>query len=238
MAKVLARSLLYHAHRSFRIVGARPRLFSCLVFGLLLSAALPGGWHMSTRSLIAWNSGMAAYLALVGWMMLNASSHTIRLRAASQDEGGFLILILSIAAAVASIGAIVVQLATVKDMSSTLKALHIGLSACTILLSFLFIHFMFALHYAHEFYSGTQTSVDKPGNTRGGLDFPGDEAPTYGDFLYFSFAIGCASATSDVDVCSKPMRRIVLAHSVLSFFFNATVLALTINIAAGLIAAS
>jgi uncharacterized membrane protein len=238
MAKVLARSLLNHAHRSFRIVGARPRLFSCLVLSLLLAAVLPNTWHMSTRSLCAWNSGMAAYLALVGWMMLNAAPDSIRRRAASQDEGGFLILVLSILAAVASVGAIVAQLSTVKDMSGLLKALHIGLAAFTILLSFLFIHVMFALHYAHEFYAETRTHQDKPGNTRGGLDFPGDEAPTYGDFLYFSFAIGCASATSDVDVCSKPMRRIVLAHSVLSFFFNATVLALTINIAAGLISAS
>jgi uncharacterized membrane protein len=208
------------------------------VFGLLLSAVLPVGWHISTRSLIGWSSAMIAYLALVGWMMLNASPHSIRRRAASQDEGGFLILILSIVAAVASVGAIVAQLSTVKDMSGLLKAMSIGLSAFTILLSFLFIHVMFALHYAHEFYSETRTRQDKPGNTRGGLDFPSDEAPTYGDFLYFSFAIGCASATSDVDVCSKPMRRIVLAHSVLSFFFNATVLALTINIAAGLISAS
>ena len=222
-------------HLPLRIVGARPRLFSSAGLGALAFAATPQSWGLVSRSLVGWNIALVCYLLLAGWMMLRSTPESIRRRADAQDEGRFFILLLSTVAATASIGAIVAQLATVKELAGAAKALHIGLSATTILTSWLFIHLMFALHYAHEFFFEIRVNPDKPGKQRGGLDFPGEEVPGYGDFLYFSYAIGCASATSDVNVTSKPMRRIVLAHSVLSFFFNATILALTINIAAGLI---
>ena len=69
----------------------------------------------------------------------------------------------------------------------------------------------------------------------GGLDFPDTLSPDYSDFLYFSFIIGVASQTADIAICSPTMRRIALVHGIVSFFYNTTVLALTINIAAGLI---
>jgi uncharacterized membrane protein len=225
----------YHRHLPVRIIGSRPRLFACIGLGVIAYFLLPNARHLAPRLLLAWNLSMIVYLILVGWMILRATPQSIRRRAAAQDEGRFFILILSIAAAAASIGAIVAQLAVVKETSGGWKALHIGLAASTIFTAWLFIHLMFALHYAHEFFFEQRSHPDSPGELRGGLQFPDDERPDYSDFLYFSFAIGCASATSDVNVTSKPMRRIVLAQSALSFFFNTTVVALTINIAAGLI---
>jgi uncharacterized membrane protein len=98
----------------------------------------------------------------------------------------------------------------------------------TIALSWAFTHTIFALHYAHEFYSEN----DGP---PGGLQFPGSEDPDYWDFVYFSFVIGMTSQVSDVAIRSKPIRRIVAAHGVISFVFNVALLSLTVNIAAGAI---
>src|SRR5262249_35749031 len=94
----------------------------------------------------------------------------------------------------------------------------------TILLSWTFVHVIFALHYAHEFYAA------KPRG--GGLTFPGGDEPDYWDFLYFSLVIGMTSQVSDVAVTGRTIRRTVAAHGVVSFLFNAALIALTVNIAA------
>jgi uncharacterized membrane protein len=88
---------------------------------------------------------------------------------------------------------------------------------------------MFAVHYAHDFYA--TVARGQPG----GLEFPGEQSPDYADFLYFSCVIGTSGQTADVVFCSRAMRRTGLAHCVLAFFFNTTLLALTINIASGLV---
>jgi uncharacterized membrane protein len=99
----------------------------------------------------------------------------------------------------------------------------------TILLSWTFIHMMFALHYAHEFYGEDEGPA-------GGLAFPGgDERPDYWDFVYFAFVIGMTSQVSDVAVTSREIRRTVTAHGIVSFVFNVALLALTINIASGVL---
>jgi uncharacterized membrane protein len=94
---------------------------------------------------------------------------------------------------------------------------------------------MFALHYAHDYFAATDTMDDGPDSLRGGLSFPQTENPDYYDFLYFAYVIGVASQTADVSITSKAMRKTALVHCILAFFFNSAVLALTINIAAGLI---
>ena len=102
------------------------------------------------------------------------------------------------------------------------------LAAVTILLSWAFTHTIFALHYAHEYY-------DENAGKGGGLKFPGDEPPDYWDFMYFSFVVGMTFQVSDVQVEDHKLRREVLAHGVLAFFFNVAIVALTINIVVGLI---
>ena len=126
--------------------------------------------------------------------------------------------------------AIVWELGPVKDMTGLRKAEHISLVAATILSVWTFIHMMFALHYAGEYYA--------PGHgwgARRACDFPEEEEPGWGEFLYQAFVIGCACATADVNATSKAMRRACLVHGVVAFFFNTIILALTINIGAGLI---
>ena len=93
--------------------------------------------------------------------------------------------------------------------------------------SWAFTQVMFALHYAHKYYQATGKYC--------GLDIEGSEPPDYFDFLYFASIIGTSAQTADIAFNTQEMRRIGLVHSVLAFFFNTILLALTINIASGLI---
>ncbi len=161
--------------------------------------------------------------------MTRSSRETIQKRACKQDDGQWVILVVVILAAVVSLSAIIVQLAVVKEMRGNIKYAHIALAVLTIVSSWAFTHTMFALHYAHDFY------VARVKGNSGGLDFPGEDSPDYSDFLYFAFVIGTSGQTADVSITSKSMRRVGLVHCVLAFLFNTTVLALTINIAAGLL---
>ena len=101
--------------------------------------------------------------------------------------------------------------------------------------AWVFIHLTFALHYAHEYFDETKAVEGEKPALRGGINFPDTDEPDYWDFVYFSFIIGVAAQTADVTIGSKVIRRTSLVHSILAFFFNSAVLALTINIAAGLI---
>jgi uncharacterized membrane protein len=143
--------------------------------------------------------------------------------------------VLTSLAGIAAIAAIIAQLAIVKDFSGMIKGLHIGLAAATIVSAWFFIHLTYAFHYAHEYFDEYFAEPGRPATERGGLAFPGTEHPDYYDFLYFSYVIGVACQTADVNISSPAMRRVALVHCVLALFFNSAVLALTINIAAGLI---
>jgi uncharacterized membrane protein len=192
-----------------------------LMAGLGLAALTP--WRGATRLLVAWDVFLMLYLVLAAHLMATSEVADMRERAAREDEGQVTILVLTVAAALASLGAIFAQLGGQTTRAPT----HIALAAATILLSWTFIHTIFALHYAHEFYDA---------DINGGLAFPGDPAePDYWDFVYFSFVIGMTSQVSDVGVSHRQLRRLVTAHGVVSFVFNATLLALSVNIAAGAI---
>ena len=208
-----------------RIVRIRPRLFISLGIGALVTAVLTvfTDWRTATRLLVGWDLYVGLYLALVAHLMSGAEIERIRARAAVEDEGQFAILMLTVVAALASLGAIFSEL----GIGAGRRPAHVVLAALTILLSWAFIHTIFALHYAHEFYDE---------DIGGGLAFPGGETePDYWDFVYFSFVIGMTSQVSDVGVTHKEIRRTVAAHGVVSFVFNAALLALTVNIAASAI---
>jgi uncharacterized membrane protein len=171
-------------------------------------------------------------------MIARASPQSIRHRAKRTDEGKSFILVSTTLAAIAAIAAIMVELAAVaatEDLPKTLKGLHIGLAAATIISAWFFIHLTYALHYAHEYFDENVAESGRPATERGGLIFPGNEEPDYYDFLYFAYVIGVACQTADVELSSHAMRRVALVHCILAFFFNSALLALTINIPAGLI---
>lgn len=221
--------------RPIRIVQSRPRLFISCAFGIFVGILLPHEIRWVTRALIGWNAGLWLYFALVGVMVAAATKESMIRRAAQQDDGRFTILILATLAACAAFGGIFAELTIVKDSSGLLKALHISLAAATIVSAWTFIHVMFALHYAHEYFSEHVAKSAPGADSHAALRFPGTNEPDYLDFLYFSFVIGVACATADIEIWARGMRRTALVHCVLAFFFNSAVLALTINIAAGLV---
>lgn len=212
-----------------RIARLHAKLLSATVIGIVIALLAPHAWLMPTRILFGWDVGVALYLAMIAGSMRRADIARIRKRAAEEDEGAFVILLLSIVATIASVIAIVVELGGSKQAPTDQAFLHVLLAIATILLSWSFMHTIFSLHYAHEYYGeGRDKKI-------GGLNFPGDDEPDYWDFVYFSLVIGMTSQVSDVAITSKAIRRVAAAHGVLSFFFNVTVLALTVNIVSNLL---
>ena len=226
---------LFLRYRVSRPLAARPRLFFSIPAGLAAWFLTPADWRYETRALVAWNCASLLYLGLAGLMMFRDDHAALTRRASRQDDGAFAILTLSVLATIASMAAIVAELASVKEVTGTARGLHIGLAALTIFTAWAFIHMMFALHYAHEYARERRGKPPPDAEHPPCLQFPGTTKPTYVDFLYFSYVIGVACQTADVSVVSENMRRNALVHGIVSFFFNTTILALTINIAAGLI---
>jgi len=203
-------------------------LFLSIAVSVVTAISLRSAWQLTSRMLVAWDIGVTFYLVLVYHLMSRAKIEHIRLHAATEDEGQFGILILTVASALASLAAIIVELASTPTHGDARQPAQLMLATLTILLSWAFTHTIFALHYAHEYYS-------ENGGRGGGLVFPGSEEPDYWDFVYFSFVIGMTSQVSDVAVACQTIRRTVAAHGVISFVFNAALLALTVNIAASAI---
>jgi uncharacterized membrane protein len=215
--------------RFIRIIRTRPRLFISIAVGLAVMAVLfaLSEWRAATKLLIGWDAGVGLYLILAFTLMARSDVHRLKRRAANQDEGNLGILFLTVAAAIASLGAIFAELGTAAGQ--TRQPGQLILATATVVISWAFIHSIFALHYAHEFYGeGRDRQI-------GGMSFPDDAEPDYWDFTYFAFTIGMCAQVSDVTVSSKSIRRTVLTHSVISFLFNAALLALTVNIAASAI---
>ncbi len=205
------------------------KLLGAAALGAAAAVFMPFDLNMPVRLLAGWDIGVALYLALTHTMMSRCEVSAIKQRAAEEDEGGFAILLLSIASTVASFVAIVFLLGNAKEAEPLEATLDALLALVTILLSWTFVHTIFTLHYAHEYYG------ERGDGTVGGLNFPGDSEPDYLDFFYFAMVIGMTSQVSDVAVTSRYIRRMVTAHAILSFFFNVAVLALTVNTLAGLV---
>ena len=207
-----------------RVVYARPRTFFSIAIGVVAFFLLPGSLRLVTRLLIGWDSFIALYLVLVYIMMMRCGLGHIRRNAVLQDDGRFLILLVTALGAFASIAAIVFELG-----GGAHDAAALSLATVTIALSWAAVHSSFALHYAHDYYRGA-----KPG----GLQFPsGDthEHADYWDFVYFSFVIGMTAQVSDVGITDKAIRRTATAHGIISFVYNTALIALMVNIAASAI---
>jgi uncharacterized membrane protein len=207
-----------------RVVYARPRTFISIAIGIVAFLLLPPSLRLVTRALLGWDIFVAAYLLLVYTMVVRSGLAHIKRNAIRQDDGRFLILMMTALGAFASIAAIVFELGATQHSAPAL-----ALATVTIALSWAAVHTTFALHYAHEFYRGA-----KPG----GLQFPsGDthENADYWDFVYFSFVIGMTAQVSDVGITDKTIRRTATAHGIISFIYNTALVALMVNIAASAI---
>ena len=219
------------AHRT-RYLRQHPRLAISAVLGILVYLLLPAWIGESTRLLAAFDLAAIAFLGAIWIMMARATTADMRRRAQIEDEGRHVVLALSAAVASAILLSIAFELHGIRDLPLSAAGPRVALAVVAILLAWFFMNTMFALHYAHFFYGDADGPADAEAR---GLAFPGRAEPDYWDFLYFSFTIGMTFQVSDVQIEAHRLRRTALVHGVLAFFFNVVVLALTINIIAGLI---
>jgi uncharacterized membrane protein len=214
-------------HPLTKLLHARQRLFYSILLGLLVFAALPGSWRLTTRLVLGWDALTLSYLVATGQLIIRSTIEMCRRRASLYDEGDWIILAITLIGATISFATIIMELAASKAAGAPLL-LSFTLTALTVALSWAFTHMIFALHYANLYYR-----VDANGQF-GGLLFPGQREPDYRDFVYYSFVIACAAQTADVSTVSPAMRRVTLIHCVTAFAFNSAILALMINITASL----
>jgi len=211
-----------------RFIRSRPFLIGAALLGIAVGFLAPGDYTGLRRALIGWNSGVWAYLLTMGWMMFRADHSRVRAIAERQDESGGAVLGAVIVGAILSVYAIVTELANMKQASQHVAELHYAFTAVTVLGSWLLVGVMYCLHYAHLYYTANKHALP--------LEFPDEHTqPNYWDFLYFSFTLSVAVQTSDVSVKTRAMRKLVLGHCVLAFFFNLVILGLSVNIAASLV---
>jgi len=207
-----------------------PRLTIAIALGVvagIVSALVAPSITVTSKCLIAWNVAGWIYMVLIMLRTFNSNAEAVRRIAEVEDENAGIVLVVVCVAAIASLAAIVLELAGIKDMSASDKALHYAFTGFTIVGSWLLIGVIFSLHYARMFYTwdGEESA----------LRFAdGEQNPDYWDFLYFSFTISVAVQTSDVGVATRSLRKVVLAQSLIGFLFNTSILGFSINIAAGL----
>ena len=204
-----------------------PRLSISVTTGAAIYFCLQADWSSISRVLVSWDGGVALFLVLIYSWMTGLSAERIRSRYIEEDQSAHFILIIIVCAALLSVIAIVQPLATLKQLSGVERSAHIGLAALTLLNSWFLVPTMFTTHYADMFYSAAED--DRP------LTFPSTPMPTFWDFAYFSFTIAAACQTSDVSTTTLAVRKVVIAQTLVSFFFNVSILGFAINVTAGLI---
>ena len=170
----------------------------------------------------------------LAWLVISTKApYEARRNARLQDASATFLFVLVISAATASLAAVGVLLASAKNLPPTGLAGHIALSVTAVVLSWMLVHTLFALRYAHLYFRDAH-EVERHA-VSGGLVFPGKDSLDYTDFAYFSFVIGMTCQVSDVQVSTSQMRRLALMHGLISFAFNTAILAMFVNIIAGLV---
>lgn len=212
---------------------ARPRLSVAVGIGVVVGTAtalLGPGLSPSSCGIAGWDAFCAGYLVLTLTALAREGPAEIRARAAGQDQGQAVILLLILTACAVSLAAVGVELSQAQHDTGLVKTVRVTTAFVTVVGSWLVMQLVFALHYAHEYYAADPGT----GTDAGGLAFPGGQAPDYWDFLHFAIVIGVASQTADIAFTGRRLRRLGTLHSLIAFVFNTLVLALTINLVAGL----
>ena len=221
-----------------RFIATRSRLYGAVLVGLVAylgMTLLPASAWLTTAALklaLAWDLTTIAYLIPTLAMIHNPDKVKIRQRAKAIDiKLGEIIAIVVLVGAFSlfAVGSVLVH---AKAVEGTDRIIHLGIGVLTVFLSWVTLHVIYAVHYAHLFYDPAERK--DAGKVRGGLEFPETKEPDYWDFVYFSVVIGMTCQVSDVQVTARQMRHLVTAQGIIAFFYNTVVVALAVNIAAGL----
>ncbi len=213
----------------FGKVDAHHRFFTSLTVAAITFLCVP--WHLAwpIRALATWNAYNLTGLGMAWFSIMSTDPSEVARNASLQDSSRTAIFLFVVIAAIASIFAVGAELGTAKGLDHAHLSAHVVFCLLTIAASWVLVHTIFTLRYAHVFYG--LGDDQKP---VGGLDFPDEERPDYLDFAYYSFTIGMTSQTSDVQVNSQRIRRLTLVHGVISFVFNLAILSLSLNIISSL----
>lgn len=201
-------------------------VFSAIVYFVTRPADF-NGW---LTLLILWVAFAFSFLITSWIVLLKRSTSQIRNIASGEDGTKIFVLAAILIASFASMGAVLVIIVP-KGAGNAPEGVYLPVGLAAMILSWIMVHTTLAFHYAHLYYNPSKNTVAK---IAGGLEFPDDDDPGYLDFAYFSFVIGMTFQVSDVQVMTPGMRRVVLWHSLLAFALNTFVVALTINVVAGL----
>ncbi len=212
---------------------ARHRLVIALIGSAAVWIALHRHVRFLTASIATWDTFASCILAFAWLTIITTPPAKLRLRAQMQDVSRTVIFVFCIFAACAGLFGVGFLFYANKAVQQSHFTAHLGLSLLAVVSSWLLVHTVFGLRYAHTFYGDSDDPEAK--EHAGGLRFPGDRMPDYLDFAYFSFVIGMTFQVSDVQITSRDFRHLVLLHGMLSFAFNTVILALMINTVSALL---
>jgi uncharacterized membrane protein len=214
------------------LLHSRSRCVLAVVLGILTFLCSLPVLHFMSGLVLSWNVGVSSWLFLVVLMMNHVNADEMRVRSQSREPRTEWMLFVSVAAAVAGLIAMAYMLVAAKDWSPAATTTHLTLSLVAVLASWMLTHTKFALHYARLYYAKNEPHVQWYAK---GLQYAGDHPVDYWDFMYLSFTIAMTAAVSDVDVPTPAMRRFVLLHAIISFFFYTIILGLVLNAVSALI---
>jgi len=211
-----------------RVFHGHVRFWAALTLGIASYFFLPPQLTFITRTLISWDFGATLFLLLIYLWMRHLTAEQIRSHYAEEDPSGPIILVMVVAAALLSLLAVIEPLSTLRHLQDRQRVWQFALVALTLIDSWMLVPAMFTMRYADMFYSAPPQ--ERP------LLFPRTEMPTFWDFAYFSFTIAAACQTADVSTTHASIRRVLIAHEIISFAFNVAIIGFAINISAGVIA--
>ena len=207
-----------------RIAPPRFVLF-LIVFAAGAGAAIPA-LGLGRGTLAAFDVAAIVFLVAISALLKRGEAKQMRVVANANDANRALLLVIT------GLITLVVLVAVHGELKGKNDAVAIALVIATLMLAWLFSNIVYALHYAHLFYSRDDSDADDDGqrdDDRAGIDFPKTDEPDYWDFIYFSFTLGMTFQTSDVDITGQHIRRVVIGQCLAAFVFNLGVLAFTIN---------
>jgi uncharacterized membrane protein len=207
-----------------KVPSALERLLIVAVIGIVtgVAVAFVAPWQLAV--LAGWDAMAATFVAWVWIGVARFTPEATRVHATQEDTNRVSASVLLLSASVVSLVGTALALTKANNAHSGGRAVLLGCSVLTIALSWAVVHTVFALRYAHEYYT----------DPVGGIDFKSEESPDYLDFAYVAFTVGMTFQVSDTDVQARRIRRTVIRHALLAYLFGAVILAVAVSVIAGL----
>jgi uncharacterized membrane protein len=216
---------------AFQRLHSFPKLIICLSIALLMYLLVQiEQVDVLTHAMIGWDT-FSFCMIIINWITFSLTSSTqIREQSKVQDSSRTIVFFIILVATIASFLAVFLIILS-RHQTNRAETVHLIIALTGMVFSWFLIHTIFTLRYAHIFYGDNE---ERPHTHAAGLKFPGDKNPDYFDFAYFAFVLGMTFQVSDVQITSNKLRRMAMWHGLLSFGYNTIMIALTINLIAGL----